>query len=193
MLIPSNPETPLRIAITQAFGQKRDLLNELAERLQEKAVDVQKRFREARTDYQKGHKRYRNWVHDIRLKNTPNGVSIEWIFYEGRFGDSSRSQGIQGETGIEKGFKVPMRNFASCSAIEKMEIKNAENDFAQLRQMTYHFSSIARSMNAVLQMKSSTQKDSTDEFNGPPRYCEDCGCMDPCDDYLNWSKYRCLE
>lgn len=190
------PGVTLPRFIASEFPSIRKVLDSLSSLLQAEAVEIQNKYRQKRADYQEGHVRGRSWVHDIRIKNTRNGISIEWIFYKGRYGDLCFSEGIRSEGKL----RVPSRNFKSCSAAEREAIKLAEDEFERLRKTTFHASRISAGLTAISQLKLSKAHDSEEKTgsysseNIETINCgHECGCETPCDELINAWRYSHTE
>ncbi|WP_313473650.1 conjugative transfer protein MobI(A/C) [Stutzerimonas kunmingensis] len=142
-------ELPFNYLVVMSYPLIRMWLDLLAAVIQAQAVDVRQAYRQARTEYQKEHRKGRAWVHDVRIKSTPNGASIEWLRYTGKYGDIHFSQGIRSEGLV----RVPARNFKTCSATEKKAISVAEDRFSRLRHATMWLSTLAKALNALHQLR----------------------------------------
>ncbi|MBF0675113.1 conjugative transfer protein MobI(A/C) [Pseudomonas sp.] len=122
-------------------------LDFMAAVIQAEAIDVQQQFRQARAEHQKEHRKGKSWTHDVRLKNTPNGVTVEWFSYTGKYGEFHFSKGIRSGGSV----RVPARAFKNCSLIEKNAISEAEDNFSHLRHATMWLSTLSKALNALLQ------------------------------------------
>lgn len=186
-------ELSISKVIEEEFQKVRGVLDSLAYCIQGEAIKVQQDFRGERAEHQQEYKKGRAWAHDVRIKNTRNGVSIEWFHYKGKYKDLCTSEGIRSEGQI----RVPARNFQRCSAIEKIAIRSAEDRFAKLRQMTQHVSKMAEGLSAIKQMQSifpiENSPSDEDLSDGELHGCgHDCDCETPCDMYLAEQKFRDL-
>lgn len=143
-------ELPVNSLARISYPLIREWLDMMAAVVQAEAIDVQQQFREARADFQKGQRNGRAWRHDVRVKSTPNGVSVEWLSYTGKYGNQCFSEGIRGG-GLTR---VPARSFKPCSMVEKKAISVAEDNFSRLRQATMWLSTLAKAVSALVQMQS---------------------------------------
>ncbi|WPP44224.1 conjugative transfer protein MobI(A/C) [Pseudomonas sp. AN-1] len=182
-----NEEFTLQSIIPEGTIAIRKSIDQIAYCVHDAALEVQRNFRDERKKHQEGSKRGRAWVHDVRIKATRNGVSIEWIHYTGKYGDTCFSEGIR----LDGNNRVPARNFRKCSATEKAAIRTAEDRFEKLRQITSHLSKAAESLNSINQIKinSTTQGSFEDEHIETPEQCTTCDCQEPCEAYRYTSPY----
>jgi hypothetical protein len=141
-------EVPFNFLVQISYPLIRGWLDMMAALVQAEAIDVQQQFREARADFQKEQRKGRAWKHDVRVKNTPNGIAVEWLSYTGKYGEQHFSEGIR-SGGLKR---VPARNFQPCSLVEKKAISVAEDHFSRLRQATMWLSTLAKAQTALVQM-----------------------------------------
>jgi len=160
-------------------------LDMMAGLLQDQARHEQQQFRERRAEYQKGHRRGRPWIHDVRIKATPNGLSAEWLHYKSRYGDTVFSEGIRSDSQ----FRVPAKNFKPCSAIEKEAIRAAEDQFSALRRATHWLSTLSGAMTAISQMRLVNSRPNTIPFDDPLDCRFGCWCAEPCEEFLRSSPF----
>jgi hypothetical protein len=163
------------------FSGMRSDIEKYSDLLCDEAILIRDDFRKLRDEFKKGDGKYKYWVHDVRIKKTKNGVCIEWFFYKSRFGDLSISENIPSEGLLQ----MPSTSFKKCSRYEKSCIKEAEQRFSKLRQITRHLSSMSLAYSSLNQMKNAAHNkivDDTDPMRGicPP----ECNCETPCESLL---------
>lgn len=165
------------------FSDIRNNIDKYAELLCEEAMLIRDEFRNLREEFKKGKGRHKYWVHDLRVKKTKNGVCIEWFFYKSRYGDFSVSESIPSEGVLQ----IPSTSFKKCSRYEKSCIKEAEQRFFKIRQITRHLSSMSLAYYSLNQMKNAVYKKIEYETDSNPLVgiCPpDCYCEVPCDSIL---------
>ncbi|MGP8289690.1 conjugative transfer protein MobI(A/C) [Vreelandella zhanjiangensis] len=163
------------------FSEMRIYIEKYSDLLCEEAMLIRDDFRKLRDEFKKGEGKHKYWVHDVRIKKTKNGVCIEWFFYKSRHGDFSISENIP-SNGL---LQMPSASFKKCSRYEKNCIKEAEQRFSKLRQITRHLSSVSLAISSLNQMKSATYNKIVDNAEPLMGICPpECDCETPCESLL---------
>ncbi|WP_346796339.1 conjugative transfer protein MobI(A/C) [Halomonas sp. Bachu 37] len=163
------------------FKGMKEHIEKCSDLLYEEAVSIRDDFRHSRDEFKKSEGRHIYWVHDVRVKKTKNGICVEWFFYKSRRGDFSISESIASEGELQ----IPPSSFKKCSRYEKKCIKDAEERFFKLRQITRHLSSMSLGHSSLSQMKSAAYNKIVDDSNPLVGICPpECGCELPCDSLL---------